>query len=61
MEDEQIENIYLGAKSQSDGDLRADVKHRMVIAQETFSSLYHLWNDSHLTLSASKGQLFAKP
>ena len=54
MEDKQIENIhlyiYLDAKSQCDGYSRADVKHRMVIAQEALCSLYHLWNGSHLPL-----------
>ena len=59
MEDDKIENIhsfiYLGAKSQSDGDSRADVKHRMVIPQEASSSLYHLWNNSHLPLSRLQG------
>ena len=53
--DTEIENvhsfIYLGAKQQGDGDEEVDVKHRMDIAQATFNSLFHLWNDKRLPLS----------
>lgn len=55
MEGDQIKNIYsfiyLATKSKCDGDSRADIKHHMVIVLEAFSSLYHLWNGSHIPLS----------
>ena len=48
----QIENVYqfvyLGTCFQSDCDSMADVndaKHRMNLAQSTFSELHHLWRD----------------
>ena len=55
IEGKQIDNVhsfvYLGSKLQSDGDCKADVKHRMDIAQDAFSSLFKLWNDHRLPLS----------
>ena len=55
LEGRQIENvydfIYLGCKSQADGDSMADVRHRMVIAQTAFNELSSLWSDHRLTLS----------
>ena len=55
IEGEQIDNVhsfvYLGSKTQCDGDSMADVKHRMVIAQSAFSDLYKLWEDCRLPLS----------
>ena len=46
MEGRQIENvydfIYLGCKTQADGDCMADVKHRSVIAQSAFNELSSL-------------------
>ena len=51
----QIENVhsfvYLGSCFQSDGDNMADVKHRMNLAQSTFSDLHHLWRDHRLPTS----------
>ena len=51
----QIENVhqfvYLGSCFQSDGDSMADVKHRMNLAQSTFSELHHLWRDHRLPTS----------
>ena len=43
--------VYLGSKAQCDGDIMADVQHRMNIAQAAFSSLSKLWNDHRLPLS----------
>ena len=41
----QIENVdsfvYLGVLQQRDGDVEADVKHRMVIAQAVLNGLFH--------------------
>ena len=55
LEGRQIENvydfIYLGCKSQADGDCMADVRHRMVIAQTAFNELSSLWSDHRLPLS----------
>ena len=55
LEGRQIENvydfIYLGCKSQADGDCRADVRHRMVRAQTAFNDLSSLWSDQRLPLS----------
>ena len=55
MEEEQIDNVhsfvYLGSKTQCDGDSRADMKHRMDIAQVAFSSLFNLWRDHRIPLS----------
>ena len=55
IEGEAIENVhsfvYLGSKTQCDGESKADVKHRMVIAQDAFNSLYKLWEDRRLPLS----------
>ena len=55
MEGRQIENvydfIYLGCKTQADGDCMADVKHRSVIAQSAFNELSSLWSDHRLPLS----------
>ena len=55
IEGETIENVhsfvYLGSKTQCDGESKADVKHRMVIAQDAFNGLYKLWEDRRLPLS----------
>ena len=55
IESKQIDNVhsfvYLGSKTQCDGDSKADVKHRMDIAQAAFNSLFKLWNDHRLPLS----------
>ena len=55
IEGEEIDNVhsfvYLGSKSQCDGDSKADLKHRMVIAQSAFNELYKLWEDHRLPLS----------
>jgi hypothetical protein len=52
LEDEQIENVYhfeyLGSRLQCDGEDKADVKHRMDIAQGVFCSLYNIWKDHRL-------------
>ena len=42
---------YLGSRMQCDGDEKADVKHRMEIAQSVFSSYSHLWADHRLPRS----------
>ena len=42
---------YLGSRLQCDGDEKADVQHRMNIAQAIFSALFHIWNDNRLPLS----------
>ena len=45
-----IENVhqfvYLGSCFQSDVDSMADVKHRINLAQSTFSELHQLWRDA---------------
>ena len=50
-----IDNVYsfdyLGSRMQCDGDERADVQHRMDIAQSVFSSYSHLWADHRLPRS----------
>ena len=55
IEGEEIENVhsfvYLGSKQQCDGEERADVNHRMSIAQAEFSSLSRLWQDHRLPTS----------
>ena len=55
IEGEQIDNVhsfvYLGSKTQCDGDSMVDVKYRMVIVQSAFSDLYKLWEDCRLPLS----------
>ena len=55
MEGRQIENvynfIYLGCKTQADGDCMVDVKHRMDIAEAAFNELSSLWSDHRLPLS----------
>ena len=55
MEGRQIENvynfIYLGCKTQADGDCTVDVRHRMEIAQAAFNELSSLWSDHRLPLS----------
>ena len=52
IEGEDLENVhsfqYLGSLIQGDGDDKADVTHRMHIAQARFSSLFHLWDDHRL-------------
>ena len=55
IEGKLIDNVYmfdyLGSRLQCDGDEKADVQHRMNIAQSTFGSLFHVWNDNRLPLS----------
>ena len=55
LDNTQIDNVYsfvyLGSCFQSDGDDMADVKHRINIAQSTFSDLHHLWRDHRLPTS----------
>ena len=50
-----IDNVYsfeyLGSRQQCNGDARADVQHRMEIAQTIFSSYSHLWADHRLPRS----------
>ena len=41
---------YLGSQQQSDGEDNSDIKHRMNIAQATFTSLSHIWPDHRLPL-----------
>ena len=41
---------YLGSQQQSDGEDNSDIKHRMNIAQATFTSLLHIWPDHRLPL-----------
>ena len=52
---EAIDNVYsfeyLGSKQQSDGEDVSDVKHRMDIAQATFTSLSHIWSDHRLPIA----------
>ena len=49
----KLENVYsfeyLGSRLQCDGDDKADVDHRMSIAQTIFSSLSHIWSDHRLS------------
>ena len=51
----EIENVYtyeyLGSRLQCDGDDKADVKYRMIIAQSVFNSLRHMWSDPRLPQS----------
>ena len=53
IEGKPLENVYsfeyLGGRIQCDGDERADVEHRMAIAQTTFNSLSHIWTDHRLS------------
>ena len=55
VEGNEIENVYsfvyLGNLTQCDGDDKADVKHRMNIAQARFHELHHIWKDHRLPLS----------
>ena len=55
VEGQQLENVYsfeyLGSRIQCDGDESADVEHRLVIAQNVFNSLHHIWTDHRLPLS----------
>ena len=48
-----LENLYSfeyrGARMQCDGDDKADVRHRMAIAQTTFGSLSTIWTDHRLS------------
>ena len=48
-----IENVlsfdYLGSRVSGDGSDSADIQHRMVIAQERFSSLHNIWRDHRLS------------
>ena len=41
---------YLGSQQQSDGEDNSDIKHRMNIAQATFTSLSHIWLDHRLPI-----------
>ena len=51
--DPPLENVhnfqYLGSRLQGDGSDKADVGHRLEIAQSAFSSLSHLWVDHRLS------------
>ena len=53
LEGQQLENVYTfeyhGCRIQCDGDEKADIDHRMIIAQTVFNSLSHLWGDHSLT------------
>ena len=53
IEGHQLDNVYtfeyLGCRVQCDGDERADVDHRMAIAQSIFNSLSHIWSDHRLS------------
>ena len=55
LDNTQIDNVYsftyLGSCFQADGDDMADVKHRINLAQATFSGLHHLWRDHRLPIS----------
>ena len=55
LDGKEIENVYsfeyLGSHFQCDGDDKADVKYRMIIAQSVFNSLRHMWNDPRLPQS----------
>ena len=50
---QQLDNVYsfeyLGSRVQCDGDEKADVEYRMVIAQSIFNSLSHIWSDHRLS------------
>ena len=52
IEGQKLDNVYsfeyLGSRMQCDGDDKADVQHRMDIAQPRFSSLRHVWKDHRL-------------
>jgi len=54
VEGQQLENVYLfdylGCRNECDCNDLADVKHRMDLAQATFSSLNHIWKDHRLRL-----------
>ena len=51
----QVDNVYsfeyLGSRQQCDGDDKADVCYRMIIAQAVFSSLSHMWSDHRLPIT----------
>ena len=55
VEGQQLENVYsfeyLGSRIQCDGDETADVEHRLIIAQNVFNSLHHIWADHRLPIS----------
>ena len=55
VEGQQLENVYtfeyLGSRIQCDGDESADVEHRLIIAQNVFNSLHHMWADHRLPIS----------
>ena len=48
---------YLGSQLQGDGADKADVRHRMDVAQAAFGSLSHLWSDHRLS-RATKLRLY---
>ena len=58
-----LENVltfdYLGCRVSGDGDERADVDHRMNIAQSRFSGLWNIWND-HRLLTQAKIDLYVQ-
>ena len=53
IENNVLDNVYsleyFGSRLQCDGDDKADVRHRMDIAQATFASVSHLWMDHRLS------------
>ena len=53
IEGKTLDNVYsfdyLGSTIQCDGDDRADITHRMNIAQTVFNSLHNIWNDNNLS------------
>ena len=55
LEGAQVDNVYsfeyLGSRHQCDGDDKADVHYRMIIAQSVFSSLSHMWSDHRLPIT----------
>ena len=55
VEGQQLENVYsfeyLGSRIQCDGEESADVEHRLIIAQNVFNSLHHMWADHRLPIS----------
>ena len=59
IEGKRIENVYnfvyLGCKTQADGDCMADIKFRLDLAQVAFNDLSKLWADSNLPLTMKLG------
>lgn len=53
IEGQPLDNVYtfeyLGSRIQSDGDEKADVAYRMIVAQSAFNSLSHIWGDHRVT------------